>query len=251
MQEVGQVHQGKSIEGNEQMASNLNTLSPITVGGRRLPTPQLFTNIPILHCILAEVVDDWLRAVEPYQMDVDAAGTESERLFVVSSGMGELQPSFLKCLFSYAFFFVSADHAYANFYRELNRANNLSGVRIQHRSPPKKSPFVSKIVNIRNISIAHMPSAKAEPINAAAGMEWKPMSLSYPNGGRPDLEKLAFGSGRLRFTDATGESRQSLDLEVEGMKTPHFEHCLPYLEQYDKACCEYLHALQTALDPDW
>ena len=232
------------------MASNLKTLSPITVGSKRLPTPQLFTNIPILHCILAEVVEDWLRAVEPYQMDVDAAGTESERLVAVSSGMGDLQPSLLKCLFSYAFFFVSAHHAYANFYRELNRANNLSGVHVHHSSPPKKSPFVSKIVNIRNISIAHIPSTKADPLNSAAGMEWQPMALSYPNGGRPDLEKLTFGSGRLRVTDTTGQSRQSLDLEVEGIKTPHFEHCLPYLEQYDEACCEYLHALQNALDLD-
>ncbi len=233
------------------MASNLKTLSPVTVCGEKLPSPQLFQNIPMLHWILEEVLNDWLRAVEPYQINVDAASTESERLFAVASGFGELQPSFLKCLFSYAFFFVSTDNAYANFYRELNRANNLSGVRIQHRKRPKKSPFVSKIVNIRNISIAHIPSAKADPINAVAGMDWQPMALSYANGGRrPDLEKLTFGPGRLRVTDATGQSRQSLDLEVEGMKTPHFRHCLPYLEEYDEVCCEYLRALQNATDLD-
>ena len=232
------------------MASNLETLSPITVDGAKWPSPQLFNNIPILHRILTEVVEDWLRAVEPYQMNVDGADTESAKQFAAGSGFMELQPALLKCLFSYAFFFVSADNAYGNFYKELNHANNLSGLNLKHFKPPQKTPFVTKITNIRDISIAHIPSEKAEPIDAFAAMSWQPMALSWSKKGQPDLERLTFGPGRFRGTDATGQSKQSLDLEVAGVKAPHFEHCLPYLEHYDEVCCEYLSALQDALNPN-
>ena len=52
------------------MASELTNLSPITVGGEDLPTPQLFYNIPMLYRVLEEVVEDWMRAVEPYQIHI-------------------------------------------------------------------------------------------------------------------------------------------------------------------------------------
>ena len=232
------------------MASNLGTLSPITVHGQMFPSPQLLTNIPMLHWMLGDVLEDWLRAVEPYQTRVDEAQTEPEKLCAVGTGFMELQPALLKCLFSYAFFFVSADNAYHNFYKDLNRANHLSGLKLKHHKPPKMTPFLTKITTIRDISIAHIPSEKAEPIDAFAAMSWQPMSLSYPNGGQPDLEKLIFVPGRFRGTDATGQVKQSMDLEVSGIETPHTEHCLPYLERYDEVCCEYLRALHDAVDPN-
>jgi len=40
------------LNASEQMASKLTNLSPITVGGKSSPTPQLFDNILMLHCIL-------------------------------------------------------------------------------------------------------------------------------------------------------------------------------------------------------
>ncbi len=229
------------------MASNLETLSPITVHSQTLPSPQLFHNIPMLHWMLGEVLEDWLRAVDPYQMSVDSAKTEPAKLFAVGTGFMELQPALLKCLFAYAFFFVSADNAYGNFYRDLNRANRLSGLNLQHPKPPKITPFVTKIATIRDISIAHIPSDKAAPIDAFAAMSWQPMALSHSSEGQPDLERLTFLPGRFRGTDATGQVNQSTDLEVSGIRSPHSEHCLPYLERYDKVCCEYLGALQDAM----
>ena len=140
------------------MACNLETLSPIAVHGGKLPSPQLFNNIPILHWTRVEVVEAWSRAVEPYQVSVDTAETESAQRFAVGTGFMESQTAMLKCLYSYAFFFVSANNAYGNFYKELNRANNLPGLNLKHSRPPQKTPFVTKIANIRDISVAHIPS---------------------------------------------------------------------------------------------
>ena len=79
------------------MTSGLTNLSPITVDGVDLPTPQLFYNIPMLHRILEEVVEDWMHAVEPYQSQVDDADDDSAKVFVSISGFQELRPQFSKC----------------------------------------------------------------------------------------------------------------------------------------------------------
>ena len=234
------------------MASGLSDMSPIMVRGENLPSPLLFGNIPMLHDILGEVLEDWLHAVEPYQKQIDAAVSESETLQAITTGFMELQTSFLKSLFSYALFFVAADNAYDYFYKELDRANHLSGLNLKHRKRPKPTPFIRKIQRIRNLSIAHFPSEKAikkgRAIDAFAGASWQPMALSSDLGRRPDLEKLTFGPGTFRGTDVSGQTTQSQDFEVPGVKTAHDEHCLPYLEHYDEVCCEYLDALQVALN---
>ena len=227
------------------MASGLKDLSPVTVGNSRLPTPQLLSNIPMLHLILEEVVEDWLRAVKPYQKKVDDADSESAMILAMGSGFMELQPQLLKCLFSYAFFFVATDEAYKRLYEELNQANKDPGLRLQHGKPPQETPFVKKIRTIRNIAIAHFsakPSKKVSAIDAFAAMSWQPMSLGWSEGSRPDLEKLTFGSGGFSGTDDSGQSVESKDLEVPGVRAAH-KHCLPYLNQYDKMCCDYLEAL--------
>lgn len=229
------------------MTSKLSDLSPLSVGGETLPPPQLFTNIPTLHRILEEVLDDWLRVVEPYQRQLDDSDGDVTQEYAVLSAFLDLQPLLLKCLFSYAFFFVSADDAYAYFYSQLNRVNGPPGPKLRHRNPPKQSAFINKIRLIRNIAIAHFPSKKVAPIDAYAAMSWEPMSLSWDRGGHPDLEKLTFGSGTLRGTDVTGKKVQSQDMEIPGIRTAHYEHCLPYLEEYDEVCCEYLGALQIAM----
>lgn len=227
----------------QNMASRLANLSPITVGGNVYPAPQLLQNIPMLHRILQLVLEDWLRAVEPYQREIDNATSESARLYAVSSGFEELQPSLLKNLFSYGFFFVSAGDAYKSLYSELNRANNLSGLRLRHDKAPRETSFVRKVRTVRNIAIALFPSEAVDPIDAFAAMSWQPMALSWSNAERPDLEKLTFGPGRFRGRDATGGIVESQDLEVPGLKVMHYEHCLPYLHRYDELCSHYLQAL--------
>ncbi|MYD36270.1 MAG: hypothetical protein F4X20_04495 [Dehalococcoidia bacterium] len=229
------------------MASRLTNLSHITVSGKVFPPPQLFQNIPMLHRILEQVLEDWLRAVEPYQRQIENASSDSARLSAVTSGFAELQPSLLKSLFSYAFFFVAADNAYTSFYSELNRANNFSGLRLKHCKPPRETSFVRKVRMIRNIAIAHFPSKEADAIDAFAAMSWQPMALSWSNESHPDLEQLTFAPGRFRGTDAFGKSIQSQDFEVPGVKTMHYGHCLPYLDHYDEVCSSYLETLQAAM----
>ena len=232
------------------MASGLMNLTTITVGKKVLPTPQLLENIPILHRILEEVVEDWMRAVEPYQRRVDEADDVSAMIWAGASGFMELQPLLLKCLFSYAFFFVSADNAYGRLYENLNQANRVSGLKVKHGKPPKDTPFIEKIRLIRDISIAHFPgrpTKKVSALDAYAAMSWQPMALSWSKGGRPDLEKLAFGSGHFGVTDDSGQRIKSQDLEVPGLTIAHSQHCLPYLNQYDEMCCDYLQALHAAM----
>ncbi|MEK7682387.1 MAG: hypothetical protein AAB369_06105, partial [Chloroflexota bacterium] len=55
----------------EPMTSALANLPPVVVSGGVLPPPQLLANLPMLHRFLTEVVEDWLRAVKPYQEQID------------------------------------------------------------------------------------------------------------------------------------------------------------------------------------
>ena len=230
------------------MTSKLANLLPVIVSGRTMPPPQVLQNIPTLHWILEQVVEDWLRAVEPYQAQIDKMGSNPDMSFNHSlDGFSELQAPFLKCLFSYAFFFVAADTAYKNLLKSLNRARDLSGLDLKSPNPPCQKPFVKKIRTIRNIAIAHIPSGDTDSIDSFFAMGWNPMSLSSVSGGRTDLEKLTFAPGYLRGTDASGRDVRSQDLEVSGLKSPHYGDCLPYLESYDEICCDYLKELQAAL----
>jgi hypothetical protein len=230
------------------MASNLKGQSPVTVatgGVTSLPAVQLFENIPTLHQVLQEIVNDWHRGVQPYNARI-AAGQESAE-YVIGLACLELQPTLLKCLFSYVFFFVAADHAYAGFYAGLNRANELASLHVKHAKPPHHTPLVEKARLIRNWSIAHFSSAKANRIDAYAAMSWTPLTLSRPHEGPWDLKTLTFGGFRLRYTDESGRTVQSRDLQVQGLDELHQE-CLAYLEAYDKMCIDYLAALRTALN---
>jgi len=224
------------------MASALKHLSPISVSGKALLEPQLFENIPMLHWMLTEVVRDWRRAVSPYQEHVDSVEGESAKMHAVSSGFMALQPMFLKCLFSYAFFFVSVDNAYAHFYEKLKSAKCRVGLKREPKVRPTKTAMVKKIRSIRNISVAHFPSDKSPLIDALAAMSWTPMSLTLPRGCRPNLEELTFAPGCFRGKDASGNSIRSKDLEVSGLRTLHQE-CFSYLEKYDRVCFEYLREL--------
>ena len=131
------------------MTSKLANLSPVIVSGRTMPPPQVLQNIPTLHWILEQVVEDWLRAVEPYQVQIDKMGSNPDMLFTnILDGFSELQAPFLKCLFSYAFFFVAVDTAYTNLLRRLNRARDLFGLNLESPSAPSREPFVKKISTI-------------------------------------------------------------------------------------------------------
>ena len=221
------------------MASQLKGQSPVRISvGADLatgPHPQLLENIPILHQILESIVDDWHRAVAPYESRI-RDGDESPE-YVAVAAMIELQPALLKCLFSYVLFFVATDRAYGSLYSSLNRVNKLA--RVNHGKPPARSSSVEKGQAIRDWSIAHFPSHKASPLDAHAAMSWSPLTLGKPMHGSWKLRELTFAGFRLSHTDQAGQTVQSRDLEVQGLESLHRE-CLVYLEAYDQMCADYL-----------
>ena len=196
------------------------------------------SNVAIVHEILAMIVEDWHRAVAPYETRI-IDGRENPN-FVMGHAFLELQPAFLKSLFSYVFFFVAADQAYQAVWKSLKRLNKIA--RVDHGKSPRVSAVIEKARTIRDWSIAHFPSDRASPLDREAAMSWTPMTLSGPTNGDWNLKELTFGGFRLTYTDASGNVVQSRDLEVQGLDALHHS-CITYLEAYDSACADFLEAL--------
>lgn len=201
-----------------------------------MPDPQLFSNLPTLHDILEMVVNDWEEAVSRRESDLADAG-ESEYMFV--RAFADLQPIFLKCLFSYVLFAVSADNAYGVLYKSLDRAADQLRLDVRRENPPQVTALMEKVRRIRNLSIAHFPSDRARPIDRAAAMSWTPMAIGRPTNGDWNLRKLEFRSSRYRRIDEEGNVEESEDFAIQGLDVLH-KGTLSYLEAYDQVCCTYL-----------
>ncbi len=214
------------------MASNLKSQSPITIDTRAIPQPELLENLPILHQFLEEILKDWHRAVEPYEARIEKQAESAEYIRMIA--FTELQPAFLKCLFSYVFFFDAANQAYKKLYANLNTTK----LRISHNKPPKETVLVKKAQLIRDTSIAHFPSDKASHIDSIAAMSWSPMTLSGQ-----DLRRLTFGGFKLSCIDKNGNATSSSDLEIQGLDDLHKE-CINYLEAFDTVCVDYMNNIR-------
>lgn len=236
------------------MTSNLNTRTVVcqddlvTGAHCRTPSPVYFANIPLLWQMLELTVGDWQRELRPYQECVDAA-PESAVLAEAMRGFAELQPYFLKTLFSYAVFVVSLEGAYKRFYSDLNGLNKVPSLRVSHGTPPQRTPFLNKVRLIRNVAIAHIGSHKVSAATSIAASSWQPMSLVTPIGSRPNLDRLTFGGMRTVITTDNGAKIQSQDLEVEGVSELD-RQCREYLTKYDQMCVEYLDAIHRRLPVD-
>jgi hypothetical protein len=221
--------------------SDLTSLSPLWVGNDRIPGPQISENIDTLRNILDLVVEDWRGAVEPYQRESD----KNPKGYLAPGWFLELQPAFLKCLFSYALFTIALKEAYEKVYSQLDRANRELNLRVKKPKKPNEIAVISKLLMIRNCSIAHFPSDRASQIDAFAAMSWTPMAINWSSG-KVDIEQLTFNPGRWRAKNqVTGEEVESQDLEVRGLVSPHRD-CSRYLDSYGKACEDYLRALHKA-----
>jgi len=220
----------------------LKDLRPIQlIDGDQLisgPPMQVMMNLPILHRILAMTLDDWHRAVAPYEARING-GRENPEL-VAGQACLELHPAFLKSLFSYVLFFIAADQAYETVWESLRRLNKVA--RVDSGKKPRRTPLIQKAQTIRNWSIAHFPSKWASEVDRVAAMLWIPMALSKPSGGEWDLKELTFGGFRLTHTDAEGNVTQSRDLEVQGLDALH-QTCMTYLDEFDSVCANFLAAL--------
>ncbi len=213
----------------------------------RKPQPELYTNIPMLWKFLDLVVQDWNREVEPFQQHIEQSITEGEAYFHLGQAFLDLQPYYLKCLFSYVQFFVSLENAYNLFYRELNELNQAPVFKIKKHKKPQRSRYIEKVRVIRNISIAHIGSDQVDPIDAKAAIRWQPLSLVKSKDTPWNINQLSFGSGKLSTRDFAGNiTKQSVDLEIRGIPELH-NNCMEYIDRYDECCANYLKALAAKL----
>ena len=234
------------------MPCRLDKLSPLYCSNDKnnacsiIPNPILFSNIPLLWKFLELVVKDWEIAVAPIQKAINSALSEEEKDFYFLQGFYELQPHFLKCLFSYAFFFASLDNAYNKFYAELKGLSNPS-LGIKHIKNPTVPPYIYKVKKIRNISIAHMISKEKNPLDVEASTMWQPLTLERKINEERDLNKIIFGGFKVVSYDSKGNiNNKSCDLEIKGIYEMDIQ-CKDYLDKFDKVCADYLMSIQAKL----
>ena len=166
--------------------SRLESLGPVCCDNSkdrthsRTPTPMLFSDIPLLWTILDLVVQDWKREVTPLQAAIDNATNENEKRLRALQAFSNLQPYYLKCLFSFVMFFIALERAYKQFHKELDLLNRKPFFRFAHDREPTPTAYIEKVKKIRNISIEHILSTryKITAINSAAAMMWQPMTLA-------------------------------------------------------------------------
>lgn len=228
--------------------SKLDTVSAVCIENNkakthwRTPSPFLVSNVIQLSRFFDLIVQDWNRAVKPFQDKVDECANENAELWAMAKSFADdgLISQYLKCLFSYAFFFVSLEKAYRVIYSQLNLLNKKSFLNAKHGKPPQVSPYIKKVKNIRNISIAHVGSKKGEEADLAHAMKWQPLSIGKQAENRWDLNKICFLSGKLTMKDNHGNVvSESSDMQIEGIIELH-QNCSSYLKKWDALCVNYL-----------
>ena len=210
------------------------------------PNPHLYSIIALLWNMLDLVRVDWEREVLPRQQAYNLAETTNQRTILAAVAVADLQPYFLKCLFSYITFFVSLRHAYSLFYADLNRLNRLPVFQVRHPKLPRPDAYIRKVHMVRDISLVHFGSTIVPEADSAAGLLWQPMSSSG-TADAWDLGRITFRPGRVVVRDHAGAIiGESADLEINGMHELDL-HCAAFLRQCDAVCADYLRALQSRL----
>ncbi len=229
------------------MIFKLDSLGPVCCEDKgnathwRMPNPSFFSNIILLREFLNLVVQDWDRAVKPYQDEIAECEDENQEIFTLARGFGgALQTQFLKCLFSYVFFFVSLEGAYESFYSQLNKINEKPFLRVKHQKRPKPSFYIKKVRIVRSLAIAHIGSTKGKEVDLAAAIMWQQLSIRKSAEESWDLNKMCFGGVSLHFKDIDGNViEESSDMEIEGIHELNTE-CMDYIKQFDEVCYTYL-----------
>lgn len=215
----------------------------------RMPSPNLLMNIPMMWDMLKMTVQDWEREVASLQERIDNSSSEDEETYFLTQAFINLQPYYLKCLFSYIMLFCSLEDAYDLLYQQINKLNKNPCFQIQHEKKPIANSYINKVRKIRNISIAHVgnPKKKYSKIDSLAAMSWLPMTLSKQADSSWDVEKLTFGSGKhIRNNESGSVLEESSDFEINGILEVHSQ-CMKYIDKYDKVCADNLHGIISTL----
>lgn len=233
------------------MTSKLTDFLPLVIdagkgSGKRLPMPELIHNFRLLHFFLEEVYCDWMRSIKPYQEKIDEAHGKSQFNYPAAEAFIEIQPLFLKNIFSYCMFFVATDLAYEKVYQQLNTANQITQTYIQHDKPPNKNRIIKNIRRVRNCSIVHMASDISDKLTSFSAINWQPLTWGKIANEKWDLNTMRFGSFRNIIRNNEGEViEESEDIELPGFQKTHFES-IKYLERFDDICSIYLNDLHAA-----
>ena len=217
----------------------------------RVPDQLLISNIQMMSSFLSIVVQDWERECAPFQESINKATTDGEKFFHAANAQITLEPYFLKCLFSYVWFFVSLQNAYKLLYSSLNELAQDLHVKynVKHEKPPKEDPYVLKVKKIRD-SVAHLlsPKRKGEriEINAHAAALWQPLMLVTDNPNTWNLKDISFHNWKSASRDLTGKVTETDDLAIQGIPQMH-QQCVEYIDKFDSVCANYLNQIKTQL----
>ena len=215
-----------------------------------LPNPQLVSNLPLMVGFLQQVVDDWDRSCAPSQeaIALEARTCGDQMPPTALRAFSDLQPTFLKCLFSYTFFLVACERAFERVYREINLANHLSGRHVKHARMPQETPYMSKARQVRNLGIAHVGSKDNASLTESAAMSWQPLIISRQEGGLWQINRITFAGFRFERKYPDGNVEYSEDISIEGIADLH-EDSTRYFQECDRVCVEYLRSLHEAMRP--
>ncbi|MBK8901234.1 MAG: hypothetical protein IPM53_08630 [Anaerolineaceae bacterium] len=191
------------------MVSQLANCRPLLViinGQKYLsPMPHVLNKFNQLYQFLDLVIDDFDRALEPFQRKIDTAKNTLEGFIIYGKMEGEIIPIFLKCLFSYSFFFVAADKAYLGIEKEFNQIEDRFKIeKYSFSSAPQKSTLIENIQKVRNTSIGHIQGNQNFPASTSLFtrrtlLSWEPVQLAAQSNELPRLVNLrSFGKFNLR-----------------------------------------------------
>ena len=209
-----------------------------------IPDPLLLADISILSDMLKLIVQDWEREYAPFQESLNLTISHKAKLSLAIPWFLKIQPLYLKCLLSYALFFVSLQNAYEILYEELKHFNNTLKLGVNLAKQPTNNSFIKKIRRVRNLSIAHLRSDK-EPnkANVTSSMMWQPLTMTINDSG---ICEIIFGNGRITSYDHDGnciEKSDDFQVEIGDM----IMQCTKYINEYEQVCGEYISKIKTKL----
>ncbi len=211
-----------------------------------IPNPYLLSNISMLHQFLDLVVGDWERAVEPHQERIDGAKDHNRKRIQIQRSYMQIKPVFLKCLFSYLFFFRSLDLAYEKVYDELEDLHSGFPF-VPFGRKPNETKYIENIIKLRNIAISHLPSNREKnQANRIHAMNWDLNVIAIQEEDSFQLINITFQDFKSVITGPDGERIESDLTGINGIPEMHHK-CSEYLIKYNETCWNFLDGVRRNL----
>ena len=211
-----------------------------------IPNPFLLSDISMLHKFLDLVVEDWQRAVAPFQEKIDDAKNQNQKRYQILQSYMKVKPVFLKCLFSYLFFFRSLDLAYEKAYCELEDLH-LGFPFVLFGLKPKRTNYIQNIIKLRNIAITHLLSDREKnQANKLHAMNWDLNVIAIKEENSFQLIDITFQDFKSVITGPDGEKIESDLTGINGIPEMH-QKCSDYLLKYNETCWNFLDGVRRNL----